>query len=46
MRDSLDAVTLYFHGIKRLQEVSKEELADVILDRVRDASRVTNAHDV
>ena len=29
MRDSLDAVTLYFHGIKRLQEVSKEEMAEL-----------------
>jgi RNA polymerase sigma factor (sigma-70 family) len=26
MRDSLDAVTLYFHGIKRLPAVSKEEM--------------------
>lgn len=29
MRESLDAVTLYFHGIKRLQDVSKEEMADL-----------------
>jgi RNA polymerase sigma factor (sigma-70 family) len=29
MRDSLDAVTLYFHGIKRLQEVSKEDMAEL-----------------
>ncbi len=29
MRDSLDAVTLYFHGIKRLQDVSKEDMAEL-----------------
>src|ERR1051326_8116359 len=29
MRDSLDAVTLYFHGIKRLQEVSREEMTEL-----------------
>jgi RNA polymerase sigma factor (sigma-70 family) len=29
MRDSLDAVTLYFHGIKRLQDVSKEAMAEL-----------------
>ena len=29
MRDSLDPVTLYFRGIKRLQEVSKEELVEL-----------------
>ena len=29
MRDSLDAVTLYFHGIKRLEEISKEGMAEL-----------------
>ncbi|MBI4395779.1 MAG: hypothetical protein HY548_01695 [Elusimicrobia bacterium] len=29
MRDSLDAVTLYFHGIKRLPDISKEEMAEL-----------------
>lgn len=29
MRDSLDPVTLYFRGIKRLQAVSKEELVEL-----------------
>lgn len=29
MRDSLDPVTLYFRGIKRLQEVTKEELVEL-----------------
>ncbi|MGQ0643885.1 MAG: sigma-70 family RNA polymerase sigma factor [Elusimicrobiota bacterium] len=29
MRESLDPVTLYFRGIKQLQEVSKEELAEL-----------------
>lgn len=29
MRDSLDSVALYFRGIKRVQEVSKEELVEL-----------------
>jgi RNA polymerase sigma factor (sigma-70 family) len=29
MKDSLDPVTLYFRGIKRLQEVSKEEMVEL-----------------
>jgi RNA polymerase sigma factor (sigma-70 family) len=29
MRESLDAVTLYFHGIKSLQDVSKEDMAEL-----------------
>jgi RNA polymerase sigma factor (sigma-70 family) len=29
MRDSLDSVTLYFHGIKRLEEISKEEMGNL-----------------
>ena len=33
-------------SVEELPMMSKEELADVILDRVRDASCVTNAHDV
>lgn len=27
MRESLDAVTLYFHGVKRLQDVSKDDVS-------------------
>ena len=29
IRDSLDAVTLYFHGIKRLEDVSKEGMVEL-----------------
>ena len=35
MRDSLDAVTLYFHGIKRLEDVSKEDMAELWKRRPR-----------
>ncbi|MBL8023054.1 MAG: sigma-70 family RNA polymerase sigma factor [Elusimicrobia bacterium] len=29
MAESLDAVTLYFHGVKRLQDVSKEDVTEL-----------------